>query len=229
MTRTTFMKRVVLPSILSLLSAISADAQQPSALSIPPGEARIQSLEDQVRTLAEQVALLRAELQTMRQTQAPAAPAPNQVLLAAAHVEPGMVAAAPANAGLPGAQPASFLETPAPAPTQVTQTQTFGGASSNAKLLNPDISLIGDFIGTAGHNDVSPGKSLELHESEVGFQAIIDPYARADAFLSFGETGVNVEEAYVTFTTCRAASQSRQNARRIRQSEYHSQPRASIY
>jgi hypothetical protein len=201
MTRTTFMKRVVLPSILSLLSAISADAQQPSALSIPPGEARIQSLEDQVRTLAEQVALLRAELQTMRQTQAPAAPAPNQVLLAAAHVEPGMVAAAPANAGLPGAQPASALETPAPAPTQVTQTQTFGGASSNAKLLNPDISLIGDFIGTAGHNDVSPGKSLELHESEVGFQAIIDPYARADAFLSFGETGVNVEEAYVTFTS----------------------------
>src|SRR5258707_8560255 len=40
-----------------------------------------------------------------------------------------------------------------------------------------------------------------MHESEVGFQAIIDPYARADAFLSFGETGVNVEEAYVTFTS----------------------------
>jgi hypothetical protein len=31
-------------------------------------------------------------------------------------------------------------------------------------------------------------------------QAIIDPYARADAFISFGETGVNVEEGYVTFT-----------------------------
>src|SRR5260370_20880717 len=32
-------------------------------------------------------------------------------------------------------------------------------------------------------------------------QAIIDPYARADPFISFGETGVNVEEAYVTFTS----------------------------
>src|SRR2546427_13136433 len=32
-------------------------------------------------------------------------------------------------------------------------------------------------------------------------QAIIDPYARADAFISFGETGVNVEEGYVTFTS----------------------------
>jgi hypothetical protein len=41
---------------------------------------------------------------------------------------------------------------------------------------------------------------MELHESEVGMQAIIDPYARADAFISFGEEGVNVEEAYVTFT-----------------------------
>jgi hypothetical protein len=81
------------------------------------------------------------------------------------------------------------------------QTQTYGGATSNAKLLNPDISLIGDFIGTAGHNEVSPSRSLELHESEIGMQAIIDPYARADAFISFGETGVSVEEAYVTFTS----------------------------
>jgi len=89
---------------------------------------------------------------------------------------------------------------PVPAAAQVAQTQTFGGASGNAKLLNPDISLIGDFIGTAGRNTVSPSRSLELHESEVGMQAIIDPYARADAFISFGETGVNVEEGYITFT-----------------------------
>ena len=90
---------------------------------------------------------------------------------------------------------------PAPAPAQLAQTQTYGGATSNAKLLNPDISLIGDFIGTAGRNTISPSRSLELHESEVGMQAIIDPYARADAFISFGEEGVNVEEGYVTFTS----------------------------
>ena len=33
-----------------------------------------------------------------------------------------------------------------------------------------------------------PTPSLEMHESEVGFQEVIDPYARADFFLSFGET-----------------------------------------
>jgi hypothetical protein len=32
------------------------------------------------------------------------------------------------------------------------------------------------------------------------FQAIIDPYARGDFFLSFGESGVNLEEGYITFT-----------------------------
>jgi len=195
------MKRIVLSSILALLYSLSVRGQETATSPVPPGEARIQSLEEQVRTLAEQVALLRAELQTMRQTQAPAAPAPNQVLLAAAHVEPGMAAAAPANAVTPTAPSAPAPESAAPAPAQVAQTQTFGGATSNAKLLNPDISLIGDFIGTAGHNSVSPSPSLEMHETEVGLQAIIDPYARADAFLSFGESGVNVEEAYVTFTS----------------------------
>src|SRR5207245_10458011 len=96
--------------------------------------------------------------------------------------------------------PATAAPVPAPEPPQA-QTHTYGRATANAKLLNPDISLIGDFIGTAGRNTISPSRSLELHESEVGMQAIIDPYARADAFISFGETGVNVEEGYVTFTS----------------------------
>jgi hypothetical protein len=39
-----------------------------------------------------------------------------------------------------------------------------------------------------------------MHESEIGMQAIIDPYARGDFFFSFGEEGVNLEEGYITFT-----------------------------
>jgi len=158
-----------------------------------PEEARIKALEDQVRNLAEEVALLRGELNAMRDAKSSEPASSSRVLLASAHLEPGMV---------PSAAPPPVVASaaPDPAPPQSAQTQTFGGATSNAKLLNPDISLIGDFIGTAGHNTVSPSRSLELHESEIGLQAIIDPYARADAFISFGETGVNVEEGYVTFT-----------------------------
>src|SRR5208282_6056719 len=82
-----------------------------------------------------------------------------------------------------------------------------GGAAA-AKALNPDISAIGDFISDAGHYPTPPGsvsrqagfQSLNMHESELGFQAIIDPYARGDFFISFGEQGVEVEEGYVTFT-----------------------------
>jgi len=40
---------------------------------------------------------------------------------------------------------------------------------------------------------------LTMHESEAAFQAIVDPYARADFFFSFGEQGVTLEEGYLTF------------------------------
>lgn len=77
---------------------------------------------------------------------------------------------------------------------------SLGGATNAGKALNPDISVIGDFLGAVGKNPIAPGPSLELHESEIGLQAIIDPYARGDFFISFGEQGVNVEEGFITFT-----------------------------
>ena len=83
----------------------------------------------------------------------------------------------------------------------------YGGSSAAAKALNPDISVIGDFVGAAGGNSapplatLQPFPSLQMHESEVGFQAIIDPYARGDFFISFGEEGVGLEEGFITFTS----------------------------
>ena len=172
----------------------SAEKQEPSA-----EESRVRALEVQVRSLVEQVALLRGELSALRDAKAGEPRTAERFLLASSHIEPGALASAvPASPAV--ARPAAPEAAPSPALPQFAQTQTYGGATSNAKLLNPDISLIGDFIGTAGRNAISPSRSLELHESEVGMQAIIDPYARADAFISFGEEGVNVEEGYVTFT-----------------------------
>jgi hypothetical protein len=198
------MKKFTIVSALVFYSA-SASARQsphnderaPQSNAAIAEESQIKTLEDQVHLLAEEVALLRDELKSLRDAKSPApgvsAPSGERILLTSAHLEPGMLPAPPPS----GSSSSAAL---AAVPAQATQTQTFGGASSNAKLLNPDISLIGDFIGTAGRNPVSPSPSLQMHETEVGMQAIIDPYARADAFISFGETGVNVEEAYVTFT-----------------------------
>jgi hypothetical protein len=61
--------------------------------------------------------------------------------------------------------------------------------------------MIGDFIATTGQNRFAPAPVMEMHESELGVQAIIDPYARGDFFVSFGETGVNLEEGFITFTS----------------------------
>ena len=78
--------------------------------------------------------------------------------------------------------------------------QLGGAGASAAKALNPDISLNGDLLGSMGHNPVRPVPSLEMHEAELGLQSVIDPYSRGDVFFSFGETGVSVEEAFLTFT-----------------------------
>ena len=40
-----------------------------------------------------------------------------------------------------------------------------------------------------------------MHESELSFQAVVDPYARADFFLTFGPDSAAIEEAFVTFPT----------------------------
>src|SRR4029077_16316679 len=75
-----------------------------------------------------------------------------------------------------------------------------GGALANSKVFNPDMAMIGDFLGAAGRNTVNPNPALEMHESEASFQAVVDPYARADFFVSFGEEGVNLEEGFLTLT-----------------------------
>src|SRR5205085_10491800 len=93
-------------------------------------------------------------------------------------------------------------------PQPESQAPALGGAGgAAAKVLNPDISVIGDFLGAMGHGANRAQPSLEMHESEVGFQEVIDPYARADFFISFGEQGVNLEEGYLTFTALPAGLQ----------------------
>jgi hypothetical protein len=39
-----------------------------------------------------------------------------------------------------------------------------------------------------------------MHESELALQAVVDPYSRADFFISFGQEGVNLEEGFLTLT-----------------------------
>ncbi|MBZ5727982.1 MAG: hypothetical protein LAP87_23690 [Acidobacteriia bacterium] len=116
---------------------------------------------------------------------------------------PPAAAAAPATAPSAPQPPAPV----APAPQEQAPVALGGAGGAAAKVLNPDISAIGDFIGAAGYGANRRIPSLEMHESELGFQEVIDPYARADFFISFGEQGVTLEEGFLTFTALPAALQ----------------------
>jgi hypothetical protein len=98
-------------------------------------------------------------------------------------------------AGIQGGQSGAGAPQTVPLP-EVGQ----GGALSNSKVFNPDMAVIGDFLGASGRNEVNPSPALEMHESEASFQAVVDPYGRADFFVSFGEEGVELEEGFLTFT-----------------------------
>jgi hypothetical protein len=63
-------------------------------------------------------------------------------------------------------------------------------------LLLPDISAIGSL--TFSWDDQTHQPTFHFEELELALQAVVDPYLRADVFISFADGGVDVEEAYVT-------------------------------
>jgi len=155
-----------------------------------------QSQEDRIKALEERIIALEGQVRVLKQQQTQAA----QSAQPAATGAPAAVPAQPAPVGAASESPAQVAGTSTAGAESNAQLPVYGGASAAAKALNPDISVIDDFIGAAGHNPFVGTPVFEMHESEVGLQAIIDPYARGDFFLSFGEQGVNLEEGYITFT-----------------------------
>ena len=171
--------------VLILVLAGVMHAQQAAAPESASASQSQAAMEQRLRDLEDRIVMLEGQLRQLKaQGAQPATPSP----------------AAPAPAA-PGGQPPAVAAAPPPATVEPQDNVRLGGAGvSAAKALNPDISVIGDFIGTGGHNPIHPSQSLQMHESEVGLQAIVDPYARADFFISFGEQGVNLEEGFLTFT-----------------------------
>jgi hypothetical protein len=98
-------------------------------------------------------------------------------------------------------------QTPAPVPPGAAgaggpegQLPVYGNPAAS-KVFNPDMAVIGNFLGALGSNTVAPQPALEMHEAELSFQAIVDPYARADFFLSMSPDSISIEEGFITFPT----------------------------
>lgn len=141
---------------------------------------RIRELEVRIEQLAQQTADLRNEIARLR-SECAARPAPQSESEDLTNVDV------------------------APALTEVRIVEG-GAAPSSSKLFNPDISVIGNFLGRAARrenarefgsgNERAP---LAFDEAEVGLQAFVDPYAKASFFLGADAEGFSVEEGYAQF------------------------------
>jgi hypothetical protein len=167
---------VVVIIVLALVGvAQPARAQAPS---VPGAPVSSQAASADPQALLREIARLRQEIEDLRKAYSDR--------LVALEVQATAMAASQAAAVPVPPQP----EPPAPA-----------ASAASSKVFNPDISVIGNAMGVAGHNPVAPSPALELHEAEVSFQAVVDPYARADFFVSIGPDGASLEEGYITFPT----------------------------
>lgn len=66
--------------------------------------------------------------------------------------------------------------------------------------LNPDVSLIADFLVDLSPEEstIEGGDRFQLREVEIGLQGAVDPYFRYDAFVAIHGGEVEIEEAYAT-------------------------------
>jgi hypothetical protein len=135
---------------IAIGSALPLQAQQNSPAE--SGTAEVSAIEQQIRDLQDRIILLEGQMRRLQNAQ-------------------------PATAAVPAAAPPSAATAPAPeipaaaATRSPDQNLTLGGAGgSAAKALNPDISVIGDFIGATGTGTVpqraqqQPFPSLQMHE-----------------------------------------------------------------
>jgi hypothetical protein len=162
------------------------------------------SAQETPQALRQEIDQLRRDFEALKQQYGDRLTALETKLAAAEGAAPATPAPAPGAApGAPAApQTAQVPAGAAGAGGPSGALPVYGAAATGSKIFNPDIAVIGDFLGAMGPNSAPDApRSLELHESEAAFQAVVDPYARADFFISFGEEGVNVEEGYLTLTS----------------------------
>jgi hypothetical protein len=97
--------------------------------------------------------------------------------------------------------PPQPVPTPTPEPTP-TPSPAPAAPVGSSKVFNPDIAVVGDFLGAMGRNRTENAPpALELHEAELSLQAVVDAYARADFFFAYSPEGAEVEEGFITFTS----------------------------
>jgi hypothetical protein len=164
-----------------------------SALMCVPAIATAQT-PDSPQALKQQIDKLRADFEALQKEYRDRLSALEAALTA--------VQATPQQPQAPAAQTPAPATVSPPLATGALLGDTTSGSQPGvgaSKVFNPDMAVIGNIVGAAGRNPIAPDPAIQVREAEASFQAIADPYARGDFFLSFGESGVDLEEGYLTF------------------------------
>jgi hypothetical protein len=206
--------RVAACAIAVAMAAHSAQAQNAAAPAAQPSPAASQDAAQQIR---EELDRLRREFESVRDTYGERLTALESKLAqlqgAPAPTTPPAGQPPPTAPGAPETAPPAAPPVAGTAPTATVPQgaagaggpegtlPVYGNTSALSKIFNPDMAVIGNFTGAAGENEVDARPTLQMGESEASFQAVVDPYARADFFFSFAPEGVEVEEGFITFTS----------------------------
>ncbi len=163
--------------------------------SVPASAESIQALEKKLDEIEQAARALRLEIDEMKRRTEPSIPPTEELDLTAIEPIPSS----------PDGDPAADTTPPDPSdppsePVLDTTPVTNAPAPGASKVFNPDISVVGNFVGHLGdENPFEERKSLALEEAELALEAFVDPYARARFFIAASEEGVELEEGYITF------------------------------
>lgn len=171
------MTRIFCAALLAAACFVAPTAAQ------QPTQRQVDSLAVEVRALRARLDSLRVELARLARRQAAdTARAPRDEDLES------LRAAAAAMVGRDTLRPAD-----------TASGRRFVGRERNQSLLNPEISVTGNFHGRV-QTEGAPQDNFELHEVEFSFQAALDPYSHTKIFAGVHEGGLEIEEGYFYYT-----------------------------
>lgn len=165
-------------------------AQEARRSEIDSLKARVQELERLVRQLQDKLRAPEPE-----SPQAPPAPAPR--------AEDQLLQELAAELG--------ETQKPAPAPPTPPLPQLPGGSRGIFQNMNPNIGVIGNFLGSKLIDREHEEDGFTLNEAEFSFQMVIDPFASSNVFVAVvpPEEAIELEEAYITLLSLPGSLQGR--------------------
>jgi hypothetical protein len=186
----------LVPGSAAFAQATTPTTAQPPAQDLRVELERLRKEFEAIRdSYGQRLAALEQKLATAG---APTSPPAGQPAAAQPTVAPPTPVTAPAGGQPPEAQvPAGAAGAGGPQGA----LPVYGNPSALSKIFNPDIAVVGNFLGATGKNPINPAPVFDMNEAEATFQAVVDPYARADFFFAIGSEGIEIEEGFLTFPT----------------------------